>query len=345
MPREISIEALLQKEKEEAHTMIDVRSPKEYQEGTIPGAVNIPVFNDEERAEIGTIYKQVSPEAAKQRGLEIFSDKLPRFIEAFKKFDTPMTVFCWRGGMRSKTAASVLDLMGIHANRLTGGIRTYRQWVVQQLANIDFKPELVVLNGYTGSGKTWLLQRLLENGYPVIDLEKMAGHRGSIFGQIGLDPNNQKKFDSLLVADLLRYQDKPFVFIEGESKRIGKVLLPDFICEKKDAGTQLFIHLPIEERVAHILGEYEPGLSPERFLEAYQFIKKRIHVPVAKEIEEYLKAQNYRDAVRLLLEYYYDPRYDYGMKKTGSHIIDIQADNLEDALQKIKEFFSKLKKN
>src|SRR5699024_3036017 len=109
------------------HTLVDVRSPSEYDEATIPGSINIPIFSDEERAEVGTIYKQVGKEEAKQRGLEIFSAKLPDFIEQFKKVNTPMTVFCWRGGMRSKTAATVLDLMGIHATRLYGGIKSYRQ--------------------------------------------------------------------------------------------------------------------------------------------------------------------------------------------------------------------------
>src|SRR5699024_10694034 len=108
---------------------------------------------------------------------EIFSAKLPDFIEQFNKINTPMTVFCWRGGMRSKTAATVLDLMGIHANRLYGGIKSYRQWVVHELKKQDFPPNLYVLNGYTGSGKTIILQKLATKGYPVIDLEKLAGHR------------------------------------------------------------------------------------------------------------------------------------------------------------------------
>src|SRR5699024_6051372 len=171
---------------------------KEFEEATIPGSINIPVFTDEERAEVGTLYRQKGKEAAKERGLEIFSKKLPSFIDAFKHIQTSKTVFCWRGGMRSKTAASVLDLMGINANRLTDGIRRYRRWVVDYLKNTSFPPDIIVLNGFTGTGKTEILIRLKEQGYPVLDLEGMANHRGSIFGQVGKNPSNQKRFDSLL---------------------------------------------------------------------------------------------------------------------------------------------------
>ena len=127
---------------------------EEFKEATIPGSINIPVFDDAERAEIGTLYKQVGQDVAMDRGLEIFSKKLPDFIRAFKQIETPMTVFCWRGGMRSKTAATVLDLMGIHTTRLAGGVRSFRQWVVHELERQDFPPAFIVLNGYTGSGKT-----------------------------------------------------------------------------------------------------------------------------------------------------------------------------------------------
>lgn len=339
MFQDIELENLLQTK--DGHTLVDVRSPSEYDEATIPGSINIPIFSDEERAEVGTIYKQVGKEEAKQRGLEIFSAKLPDFIEQFKKVNTPMTVFCWRGGMRSKTAATVLDLMGIHATRLYGGIKSYRQWVVHELEKQDFPPNLYVLNGYTGSGKTIILQKLAAKGYPVIDLEKLAGHRGSIFGQIGLKPSKQKKFDSLLVQAMKRFENEPFVFIEGESKRIGRVVLPDFLYDKKENGKQLFIHLPFELRVKIILDEYHPMDYADKFMEAFQFIKKRIHTPIAKEIEEALQANDYAKAVKLLLEFYYDPRYEHHAKDYTNHQrIDIHADTIDEAVSKIEDLFS-----
>lgn len=342
MFQDINVTDLLTLKDKEPHTIIDVRSPKEFKESTIPGSINIPVFNDEERAEVGMVYKQVGKEAAMDKGVDIFSKKLPAFIGEFKKIETPMTVFCWRGGMRSKTAATVLDLMGIRANRLNGGIRSYRRWIVNWLENGEFHPELLVLNGYTGAGKTTILHRLLEKGYPVIDLEEMAGHRGSIFGQIGLTPSNQKKFDSALVTEMLKYKNERFVFIEGESKRIGRVYIPDIIYDKKEKGLQIFIDMPLEERAKNIMEEYEPWNYPERFQEAFSYIKKKIHTPVAKQIESFLESGDFSPAVKLLLEYYYDPRYEH----SASHFPDpqkvtIQAESVDDAFNKLLEMVEK----
>ena len=333
---DIPLTDLLAFPKKENHLIVDVRSPKEFNESTIPGSINIPVFNDEERAEVGTIYKQVGAKEASERGLSIFSKKLPAFIAEFEGIEDPFTVFCWRGGMRSKTAATVLDLMGFCVNRLTGGIRTYRQWVAHELEKEEFTPKLIVLNGYTGSGKTTILKQLSQNGFPVINLEEMAGHRGSIFGQIGLNPSNQTKFDSLLLTEILRYNNEPYVFIEGESKRIGNVSIPQFLYEKKEQGLQLFINLPIEIRVQNILEDYRPWESPEKFKDAFQLIKKRIHTPVAKQIESNLNNEDFSLATQLLLEYYYDSKYEH----SGSHFLEqqkriIDALDVEDAFQKI----------
>lgn len=339
MFQDITLETLQKQQEDTKHTLIDVRSPKEFKENTIPGSINIPVFTDEERAEVGTIYKQIGQKEAEQKGLEIFSQKLPAFIEAFRTIKTDITVFCWRGGMRSKTAATVVDLMGIKVHRLIGGIRSHREWVVAQIEQAAFPPELYVLDGFTGTGKTILLNQLHNKGFPMIDLEKMAGHRGSIFGQIGLEPSKQKKFDTLLVAKMEQYKNEPFVFVEGESKRIGKVLLPDFLFQKKENGFHIFIDLPMDIRVENILAEYQPWKYPEKFQEAFQLIKKHIHIPIAKEITTALENQNYSIAVRLLLEHYYDPRYTYANKHyKKNQQLWIQAENMTDALTQLTQF-------
>lgn len=336
--KDITLKELFNLKNKEDHTMIDVRSPKEFEEATIPGSINIPIFEDDERAEVGTIYKQVGPKAAKERGLEIFSAKLPQFIKAFNSIQTSKTVFCWRGGMRSKTAATVLELMGNHAFRLNGGIKSYRQWVVQTLAEFEVTSKAYVLNGYTGSGKTIILEKLQQIEYPVLDLEGMASHRGSIFGQIGLKPSNQKNFESELLNTLIYHQHAPFLFMEGESKRIGKVTIPDFLYNHKENGIQLFINLPAEERVKNILDDYQPWNYPEKFMEAFNLIKKRIHTPIAKEIHDYLINEEYSSAVRLLLEYYYDPRYEYAAEAySNDQIITIHAQTAEEAFQQIKD--------
>jgi len=319
-------------------TWVDVRSPSEYRNATIPGSLNIPVFDDEERAEVGTIYTQVDTHAAKERGLEIFSKKLPNFIRAFSKIGGEKAVFCWRGGMRSKTAATVLDLMGIHAYRLQGGYRAYRKWVTGQIEHMDFQPETYVLGGYTGTGKTYMLRKLEEEGYPVLDLEGMANHRGSIFGDIGLKPHNQKTFDALLVERILQLGRPPYVLMEAESKRIGKIVLPEFLLENKERGVNIIIELPVAERVRNILDDYRPWEKQEECLAAFARIKERIHTPVAKQIEEDLRRGRYNEAVKLLLEYYYDPRYDHSLDISGKdRVKTIRAEHTDEALKQLKE--------
>ncbi|MFC5446886.1 tRNA 2-selenouridine(34) synthase MnmH [Paenibacillus aestuarii] len=343
MFQDITLEELLALQQNKDHVMIDVRSPSEFRDSTIPGSLNIPLFNDAERAEIGTIYKQVSIQAAKDRGLEIVSAKLPAFVKAFEQLKGQKVVYCWRGGMRSRTSATVLSLMGIRAYRLTGGIRTYRKWVVETLEQMELKPPSIILLGHTGIGKTAILRQLQAEGRPVLDLEYMAGHRGSIFGQVGLRANNQKTFESLLLQEVLQIQDAPYVLMEGESKRIGKAVLPDFIIRKKEAGTQLFIEMPIEERVRHILADYQPNDNKAELLQAYMHIKDRIHTPIAKEIETSLRDEQYAHAVRLLLEHYYDPRYEHAMRQYEQERVVIQAESIADAVQAVRDYLAQLK--
>ena len=341
MFQDISIEELLTLKNKGEMTLIDVRSPSEYKNATIPGSINIPFFNDEERAEVGTLYKQESVQAAKERGLEIVSAKLPDFVKQFSGIEGKKAVFCWRGGMRSRTSATVLSLMGVHTSRLDGGYRSYRNWVVERLETLELKPKAYVLNGYTGTGKTTILHRLRDEGYPTLDLEGMANHRGSVFGQIGLEPNNQKKFDALLVESIERINDQPYVLFEGESKRIGRVVLPDFVLTKKEQGLQLFVELPIEERVTHILEDYQPWKHENECMEAFIRIKRRIHTPIANQIERDLTEGNYSSAVRLLLEYYYDPLYQHVADKfPEDQILKVQAKTVEEAIEKIREFLS-----
>ncbi|WP_339236568.1 tRNA 2-selenouridine(34) synthase MnmH [Oceanobacillus sp. FSL W7-1281] len=345
MFQDIELLDLLKKQKEESFCLVDVRSPQEFAEFRIPGSINIPVFDNEERAEVGTIYKQIGPEAAKEKGLEIFSIKLPEFIAQFQSLGKEKIVYCWRGGMRSKTAATVVDLMGQQVSRLNGGIRSYRQWVVNKIEQQQFFSKMYVLNGYTGTGKTILLHRLKQQGYPVLDLEGMANHRGSIFGQIGLEPNNQKTFESLLVQEMERYDQAPFVLLEGESKRIGKATLPLSLHETKEASMQLFIHLPLEKRIENILREYNPEEHQAQVIEAFVRIRKHIHTPAAKQIAVDLEQGNFPSAVALLLEYYYDPRYEHTLHHyPEDKQVHIHADDLDEALDAVVNFIEQKEK-
>jgi tRNA 2-selenouridine synthase len=334
--KEMDIDELLNSESDE-FVLVDVRSPSEYEEMSIPGSYNIPVFNDEERAEVGTLYKQVSKETATDRGLELFSAKLPAFIKQFKELPGKKVVYCWRGGMRSKAAATFLDLMGFETHRIKGGVRAYRRWVMKQLETLEMKPKAFVLNGGTGTGKTEILHRLQSDRIPVLDIEGLANHRGSVFGGIGLAPHNQKTFDSLLVREITRLEQHPFVIFEAESKRVGKVQLPPFLLNKKEQATHIFIELPIKERVAHLMKEYRLHEHHEEFTQAFRRIKRRIHSPVANTIEEELKNGNYEYILELLLEYYYDPRYIHTAGKYAEdQKIILKVNSIDEASEKVK---------
>ncbi|MBC8079313.1 MAG: tRNA 2-selenouridine(34) synthase MnmH [Gorillibacterium sp.] len=343
MFQDITIEEWLTLQQKKELVLIDVRSPSEFEDATIPGSLNIPFFDDEERAEIGTLYTQVSVDAAKERGLAIASAKLPALVKEFDQIKQNKLVFCWRGGMRSKTTATVLSLMGIHVYRLTGGVRAYRKWVVDTLETMQFHPTTYVINGNTGMGKTAILHKLQDEGYPIIDLEAMAGHRGSIFGQIGLLPHNQKTFDSLLLGKLIEYSDAPFVLMEGESRRIGKVVMPEFLEIKKQQSVQIFIDLPLQERVRQIIEDYRPWEHKAEMLHSFLKIKDRIHTPIAKEIHDHLNEERYEQAVLLLLEHYYDPRYEYSAGQYEQERVDIKAQSVTEAAEKLKQFLASRK--
>ncbi len=339
MFQEITLEDLRALQESRELAFVDVRSPSEFEQATIPGSLNIPLFNDAERAEIGTIYKQTSVQAAKERGLEIVSAKLPAFMKEFAGIGPKKVVFCWRGGMRSKTTATLLSLMGIPSFRLIGGYREYRRWVVETLSSMDFAPRAYVIHGNTGTGKTALLQRLKAEDYPVLDLEEMAGHRGSVFGSIGLSSRNQKAFDALLLEEMLRIRHSPFFLIEAESKRIGKVLLPDPIIRKKEEGVPIRIDMPVEARVEQILQDYRPAEYREQYVQAFRRIKSRIHTPVAAEIEAFLLTDRYADAVELLLTHYYDPRYAHSAELHGDHpAVQFKVRNVEEALEAVRGY-------
>lgn len=336
MFQDLTVAELLELHRKGEAQLIDVRSQSEFAESTIPGSINIPLFDDAERAEVGTLYKQESVDAAKNRGLEIVSSKLPGFIRAIGENGPPLKiVFCWRGGMRSRTSATLASLMGFKMFRLTGGFRAYRKWVVETLESYSELPPCYVINGYTGTGKTELLIRLQERGYPVINLEWMAEHRGSIFGHIGKTPSNQKSFESRLVHELIRLRNAPYLILEAESKRVGKVVLPEFLIEAKEKGTAIFIEIPDEVRVANILNDYKPQENKEEFIRSFERIAKRIHTPIAAEIRGLLRDDRFSEAAKLLLLHYYDPRYQFATEQYEQERMTVSAASLDQALEGI----------
>lgn len=323
---------------------VDVRSPLEFMEGSIPGSVNVPIFNDEERKEIGTIYKQVGQDEAKWRAMEIVSPKIPSILGRIREIgqqDSVPVLYCWRGGMRSKSVAAFLEYAGVSVHRLQGGYKAFRQHLLEQIPFM-LPDKALVLHGMTGVGKTEILIKLKEMGYPVLDLEGLAAHKGSIFGAMGKnDGNNQKTFDALLFSELRKLQGSPFFVVEAESKRIGKVGQPDELLEKKLSGDHFYLYSSMTSRVNRIYQEY---VSPFYLEEGFQDkirdkltnIQKRIKVmEIRTLLMEELEKKNYQNLIKLLLEHYYDPRYQHKQLEYKGEFISINGDNQIKAVNEI----------
>jgi tRNA 2-selenouridine synthase len=344
--KEITVEDLM---KLKQPIIIDIRSPIEYDDGAIPGAVNVPLFSNEERAEIGTIYKNVGPHAAKWRAMEIVSPKIPSMLETIKKYSESgeLVIYCWRGGMRSKAVVTFLEFAGIYAWRIIGGYKAYRHYILEEIPSM-FPKKAVVLHGLTGVGKTQVLKLLKQQGYPILDLEEMAGHRGSIFGTIGLgDGHNQKTFDSLLFKGLQEIAGAEFFLIEAESKRIGKTVQPEELMDRKLNGVNINLHVPVEERVNLLIAEYvlpyesEPWFFPQ-ISEGIEKVLRRVKAPdIRTGLIETLNSRNYKDMIQILLEDYYDPRYEHARGEYEGDFIDIYANNPKEAADKIADLLAK----
>lgn len=326
---------------------IDVRSPNEFEEATIPGAINIPLFNNEERTLIGTIYKTESPEKATEVGLELVSPKIPTLIKEIKNSlasGQKPVFFCRRGGMRSRTVATLYQLVyPKNVYRLSGGYRAYREYILEQIANIRVDNPTFVLHGMTGVGKTILLDKLKDidkkNELAVIDLEGLAGHRGSIFGGIGdINPVNQKKFDSRIYELLINLNDKSAIVLEAESKRVGKVLVPDNIMLAKENGYHILVSASIEKRIERIIADYKPNDNKEDLYSAFIKIARRLPTEIRHNIDSAFKENDFCTVVKLFLIHYYDPKYQHSTDQYQGEFIEVNSDDLDNAVDQIYNF-------
>jgi tRNA 2-selenouridine synthase len=296
--------------------LIDVRSPAEYSESTIPGAINIPIFTNDERAEIGTMYKQVSKQAARFRGIEIVAPKIPSFIhqarEAADRSDLPLVVFCWRGGERSRAMATFFDLAGIPARQIEGGHKLFRNHVLNYFDAASWG-RLLVLRGLTGVGKTFVLKRLAKDGYPIVDLEGLANHRGSAFGNLGLpEQPGQKMFEALLWDEFRKIPTNGYVLVEGESRHIGRVLLPKTLHSAMQGETSIWLTAEMSSRIRCILDDY-PARDDMRqeFEKPILAIKDKLGGEAMAQMLELLRAGRWEELVQDLMVRYYDPLYQH----------------------------------
>lgn len=315
--------------------LLDVRSPAEFNYAHIPFAVSFPLFTDAERKIVGTTYKQNSREEAIKTGLDFFGPKMKKMVEEvealLKKSEIiPMAigkkseifVYCWRGGMRSAAVAWLLDLYGFKVYTLAGGYKSFRNHVLQTFEQ-PFK--FRILGGYTGSGKTEVLNELERNGETIIDLEKIACHKGSAFGSFKMPKQpTQEMFENKLAIELqqlnkarensdlsLPFRGTGGIWLEDESQRIGNLNIPNALWKNMRQSKILFLEIPFEERLNHIVEEYGE-CNKEQLIEAVERISKRLGGLAAKNTIEFLQTGNIKEAFSILLNYY-DKRYLKGL--------------------------------
>ncbi|MDF1824019.1 MAG: tRNA 2-selenouridine(34) synthase MnmH [Verrucomicrobiales bacterium] len=241
--------------------IVDVRSPGEFEEDHLDGAINLPVLSDEERVKVGTIYKQVSAFDARKLGAAIVSRNIANHLDshfASKPKDYRVLVYCWRGGQRSGSMATVLSDVGWDVSLICGGYKAYRSTVVESIKVKSPQLKLIVLNGYTGAGKTLLLAELNRMGEQVLDLEGIARHKGSVFGGDPDDPQPaQKQFESLIFKKFESIDMNRPLYIEAESAKIGKLNLPNPLWQKLKGSPVIEIDSPVEARARYLSGDYE----------------------------------------------------------------------------------------
>jgi tRNA 2-selenouridine synthase len=324
--------------RERGALLVDARSPAEYAEATIPGAINVPLLDNDERAAIGTLYRQAGKQAARRRGVEIVAPKIPVLVEqvaaARPAGSPPAVVFCWRGGMRSLALTQFLELAGVPARQLAGGHKTFRSLVRNFFAEGNWG-RLIVLRGLTGVGKTRLLQRLANDGYPVVDLEGLANHRGSAFGHLGLPSQpTQQMFEALLWDVLRRIPQGGFAVAEGESRHIGRLALPLRVYQALQSEVSLWIEAPLARRVDNILADYPARDSlREEFARPIWALKDRLGRQEVEELVGLLREGAWQELVHRLMIGYYDPLYRHTFP---ARRIEVLVDDEETGLERLK---------
>ena len=304
-----------------------MRTPAEFDRAHIPGAINLPLFSNDERAVIGTLYKQVGSAEAIKKGLELTGPKMRSIVETTERYaeGRGVAVHCWRGGKRSESVAWLLGLYGLDVIVLDGGYKRYRNHVLEQFKSV--KHQILVLGGRTGTRKTDLLHKMRELGEQVLDLEGLANHKGSAFGWIGENPQPYSEhFENMLYHALDSMDLSKPVWIENESRAIGKVRIPDDFWAFMKRAPLINIEIPHEKRLDHLTALYASGDNKDALIEAFTRITKRLGGQNVKLALEALNESNYRAAADIALRYY-DKTYDYNLSvNRAPQIVRVQLD-------------------
>lgn len=327
----------------DSHLVVDVRTPLEYAEDHLPGAVNVPLLSNDERVEIGILYKQQGPQPARVRGLELTAHRFPAMVAEIcaAAAGRPILVYCWRGGLRSRTVVTILQLTGHDAVQLQGGYKAYRHGVEEYFARFTPPAPLIVIHGMTGTGKTEFLLRLDPAHFTVIDLEGLACHRGSAFGSLGLSQElSQKRFDTLLWDAFRRAPtDRPIV-LEGESRRIGRINLPGTLYDVMRQSIKVWAHASIETRVGRLMAEYALPQYRQGMAEALERIKPKLGGERYQEILGYLETWDMPRFMEGLISHYYDKLYYRTREWTED--LSLSLEDYDNAAKELRFFTSRL---
>jgi len=299
----------------EFDTLIDARAPAEFDEDHLPGAVSMPVLNDEERARVGTLYKQVSVFEAKKLGAALVAKNVARHIEEHM-LDQPKSwrplVYCWRGGQRSGAFSHILREIGWDAHRIQGGYKAWRQHVIEQLALLPPQVKFRVVTGATGSGKSRLLEALAARGGQILHLEELAAHKGSVLGNLPGQPQPaQKGFETQLLAALSALDPTRPVFVEAESRKIGRLQVPDALLDAIRGAPGLRIDASLPARVDFLLHDYDYAIAdPAWLVERLGHLKGLQSNETLERWRTLIATRDFPALVEELLTLHYDPLYE-----------------------------------
>ena len=296
----------------DSHCLIDVRTPLEFEEDHIPGAHNVPLLTDEERIEIGTIYKQIGSIEARRRGLELTCSRFYGMVDRINSLSAgrPIVVYCWRGGLRSLSVTVLVEMCGTAAQQLIGGYKSFRATVVEYFERCDFGSPLIVMHGMTGTGKTPFINGLNPKKWAIIDLEGIACHRGSAFGALGLKQDfTQKRFETSIWNAFRQLPSGRPIVLEGESQRIGKYSLPGCLYQKMAESCKIWCFASLETRIERLKEEYAIREYQGEMLEALERIRKKLGGSSYAELKSCIEEWDVEGIARGLIEGYYDEIY------------------------------------
>ena len=315
--------------------IIDVRSPAEFAEDHIPGAINCPVLDDAQRIEVGTMYKQVSPFEAKKIGAAMVSENIARHLRA-SFLDRPKSwkplIYCWRGGDRSGSMTTIFRAIGWPAGQLDSGYKAWRTHVISRLEDLPGKFELKVIAGATGSAKTRILQAIGEQGEQILDLENLASHKGSVLGVLPEQPQpSQKWFETNLMLTLLALDPSRPVYVEAESRKIGNLHLPQALIERMRGSECVNIEASLDARVDFLLKDYEYFLTlPDFLIQRLEVLRTLQSRETLSRWEQQIHAGEWSTLVHELLDLHYDPLYRGSQNRNFSGMSDSQSFSTND---------------